>query len=224
MEVDSRRPRGIAVGDPHHGPAGTEPAPLGREPVHRPNGTTTPSRASLPWMLVNTSSSRSMQSRIRRSSTSSVPTPARVRTSGPGAPQPRPRPAARRSLPLAAVADQPGGHRGLDIPTRGLAIHPRPLTRRAQPLPAQPAAQLPESRSPPPPETPLDSSRSLDLNGSVAVAPRHHGVRHAGGPTTGNPGGPMNVARIGSDRSHDGGRRHDRGNSPTSVRKGQSPR
>jgi hypothetical protein len=125
-------------------------------------------------------------------------------------------------LPLAAVADQPGGHRGLDIPTRGLAIHPRPLTRRAQPLPAQPAAQLPESRSPPPPETPLDSSRSLDLNGSVAVAPRHHGVRHAGGPTTGNPGGPMKVARNGSDRSHDGGRRHDRGNSPTSVR--QSPR
>jgi hypothetical protein len=94
--------------------------------------------------------------------------------------------------------------------------------RRAQPLPAQPAAQLPESRSPPPPETPLDSSRSLDLNGSVAVAPRHHGVRHAGGPTTGNPGGPMKVASNGSDRSHDGGRRHDRGNSPTSVR--QSPR
>jgi hypothetical protein len=99
---------------------------------------------------------------------------------------------------------------------------PRPLIRRAQPLPAQPAARLPESRSPPPPETPLDSSRSLDLNGSVAVAPRHHGVRHAGGPTTGNPGGPMKVARNGSDRSHDGGRRHDRGNSPTSVR--QSPR
>jgi hypothetical protein len=36
MEVDPRRPREIAVGDPHRGPAGTEPAPLGREPVHRP--------------------------------------------------------------------------------------------------------------------------------------------------------------------------------------------
>ncbi len=179
-------------------------------------------RASLPWMLVNTSSSRSMQSRIRRSSTSSAPTPARVRTSGPGAPQPRPRPAARRST-------APRRRRG---PARR---PPRPRHTDARscdsPPPAHPPcaaparpAQLPESRSPPPPETPLDSSRSLDLNGSVAVAPRHHGVRHAGGPTTGNPGGPMKVARNGSDRSHDGGRRHDRGNGPGSVREGQSPR
>jgi hypothetical protein len=183
MEVDPRRPRGIAVGDPHRGPAGTEPAPLGREPVHR---RTAPRPRAGPACRGYWSTPAR---RARCSPGSGAPRPAafpRLPVSGPPGRAHRSHDRAQQlvaQLPLAAVADQPGGHRGLDIPTRGLAIHPRPLTRRAQPLPAQPAAQLPESRSPPPPETPLDSSRSLDLNGSVAVAPRHDGVRHAGGPT-----------------------------------------
>jgi hypothetical protein len=160
-------------------------------------------------LLVNTSLSRSMQSRIRRSSTGSVPTPARALTSGPGAPQPTAPSSSSLNCPLAAVADQPGGHRGLDIPTR--SCDPPPPARPPCAAPARPASSAASrisitatSRN----ATRLQITRPERLGSGRAAAPGRTTRR---GPTTGNPGGPMKVARNGSDRSHDGGRRHDRG-------------
>ena len=49
-----------------------------------------------------------------------------------------------------------------------------------------------------------------DGTGTVALVAGldQSGTRHAGGPITGNPGGPMTMAKLGSSRSHARGERH----------------
>jgi hypothetical protein len=163
MEVDPRRPREIAVGDPHRGPAGTEPAPLGREPVHRPIRHHDPEPGQLavdvgqhqlvafdavpdPALLDRQRSYACPCPDLRAGRTAATTAPSSSSLNCPSPPS--------RTSPAATAAS---------TYRRAVLRSTRPLTRRAQPLPAQPAAKLPESRSPPPPETPLASSRSLDL-------------------------------------------------------------
>jgi hypothetical protein len=102
---------------------------------------------------------------------------------------------------------------GRDPPMPGPVMHrdkPSATPPRARPCsaaprrPAKPAAP-PEPRSHAAPGTPPRSSRSLEQWRQPTT---HNGARHAGGPLTGNPDGPMKVARTGSNRSHASGRRH----------------
>jgi hypothetical protein len=81
---------------------------------------------------------------------------------------------------------QARGHRSLDIPTRGLAVHPSPGGHRPQPVTGQPRSKnltnldhrnLPKHRRTP--------SRDFDVKRSDPVIERPP-TRHAGGPITGN--------------------------------------
>jgi hypothetical protein len=109
-----------------------------------------------------------------------------------------------------AASDQPGRDRGLDAAAGGLAVHPSPLTDRAtRPPHRSPSDAKPlEPRALQPPGMPSTTPRSIDLDESQTAGLDHCGRHAAGGPMTGKSGGPMTVAKLGSNRSHDPGRRH----------------
>jgi hypothetical protein len=212
--ANHREPRihRVGVGDPNRGPAVAEPAVLDREPVQRP---VRHHHAAAGQLAVDVG-------QLQPVGLDPLPDPGLPRpavppglsvTGSPGRAYHGHHRAEKLvgQLGLAAVTDQPGRDRSLDVATGGLAVHPRPLPPAMRnPAPASQQRNISRISITPPPGTPPDPSRPVDPDGSVALVPDHNGARHAGGPTTANPGDPMNVARTGSDRSHDGGRRQSR--------------
>ena len=162
----------LTVGDPHRGLAAAEPAPLDANRCNVRYGTTTPRRASLPWMLVNCRSRLDPVTDLLLLGQQRLPRRAVPRSPGRAHRGDHRADQLVGQLVLAALADQPGGLRCLHIPAGGLAVHTRPLRGRAQPAtsPASSAA-LPGSRSPPPPGTPPATPTSIDMDEIASSRP-----------------------------------------------------
>ena len=163
----------LTIGDPHRGLTAAEPAPGDCEPVQRPIR----HRHPVPRQLAVD------VGQLQVIALDPLPDPRLLgqqrlpRRAVPAGPHRADRGHHRPEqlvgqLVFAALADQARGHRRLDVPARGLAIHPRPLTGRTQPLTAQPTAQhfpnldhrhLPE-RHPTPPDLSTWTNRKRSPN------------------------------------------------------------
>ena len=158
-------------------------------------GTATPRRASLPSICHYRQPVASTQPRIR-SSLGQQRLPRRAVPAG------RTGRTAATTAPISSSVSCPRRPRGPARPpppprrSGGRSCDPPPP---AQPTVRSPTAQ-PASRSTSrisitePPGTPPDASRP-DRPGAIGSGHRPPQRRHAGGPMTGNPGGPMTVAR-----------------------------
>jgi hypothetical protein len=223
-EVDLALHSRLTVGHPQRRGTATEPAPLHREAVQRAIGHRDPEPGQLAVDV------RQLQILINpRLDLRFLPEQQSPRRAATGRSRRTDRVDHRpdqliAQLSFVTVAIQTGLHGGLHIAPRGLAIDPGALgcPSAARPQRASAAAPL-EPRPPEPPGTPSASSRSTDLDRSQ-TASHDPDARRAGGPITGNRGGPMTVARLRSSRSHDRGERHlSEADAARSVRKGTPP-
>ena len=139
-----------------------------------------------------------------------IPTPRHDRLGGPGAaPQPPARSAHRSAVP-ATVTDQSCLERRIHVPDHRLAVHP---ARRATPHFPFPNSQARKISRTSITSTSRNAIPDLHIDRHRSIRRRqrdNHPARHAGWSHHRQKGGPMIVAKLGSNRSHDRGSRHRR--------------
>jgi hypothetical protein len=200
----------LCVGHPHGRARATKAAPLHRKTVQRPVGHDDAAAGQLAVDVRQLQVLLEPTRGCRPRQPPAGPRPGRGPDCVPAAPRQSPRRSTRRSIDFRhrrGPARPPSQHRhngGQSCDPHQPA--PRSGATRAR-YPASDAKPL-EPRAHEPPGTPPATSRPNDLDRSQTAGLDHPGRRAEGGPMTGKSGGPMTVAKPGSNRSHHRGRRH----------------